>query len=96
MVRALSVKVITLYILRVVLSAVIVGIVNVAKILETKTICTREEAIKLLKTYGFRKNKDTYHRKRKIHDVSSEKEFSHDKATLTEEGIAFTWGYKES
>lgn len=66
------------------------------KTLETKTICSREEAIKCLKTYGFRKNKDTYYRKRKIFDVSSPKEFTHDKAVLIKTGIAFTWDYKQS
>lgn len=67
-----------------------------AKSLKTKTTCSREEAIKCLKTYGFRKNKDTYYRKRKIYDVSSPNKFAHDKAILIKTGIAFTWNYKES
>ena len=69
-----------------------------AKTLETSCRCTREEAIKLLKTYKFRQyyGKPVYFRKRIIHDVSSPKQFAHDKAVLIKTGIAFTWGYKES
>lgn len=66
------------------------------KILETKTTCSKEEAIKTLKKFGFRKNKDTYYRKRPIYDVSSSTQHAHDKAVLIATGIAFTWGYKET